>query len=271
MAKMALCVNKIEDIVALLKEENKTIDTYLVDREICEKPENQFLQIIPYVTFYNVDKENGKLNIIQYIRASKGNEDRLYAKTSIGFGGHIDNLMDISSSECCTLEDGATHFVMNKSELFATIFETANREIKEELGEELLNKLNIKFNIFDTAFFTGDMSEEVNKVHLGVSIPVELPEEQYKLFFDTIKINTEEIDKIDSMVVNLKNIIEEMNIDTVLNSVQNELKVKNNMEDWSLRVFDYITRKVIYNILKDVTYEDLITVSKEKEKNVVAQ
>ena len=71
------------------------------------------------------------------------------------------------------------------------------------------------------------------------------------------------------MVVNLKNIIEEMNIDTVLNSVQNELKVKNNMEDWSLRVFDYMTRKVIYNILKDVTYEDLVTIVKEKEKNVV--
>ena len=271
MVKMALCVNKIEDIIELLKEENKTIDSYLVSREICEKPENQFLQIIPYVTFYNVDKENGKLNIVQYIRASKGNEDRLYAKTSIGFGGHIDNLTDINFSERFALDDGSSHFVMNKSELFSTIFNTANREIKEELGEELLNKLNIRYYISDTAFFTGDMSEEVNKVHLGVSIPVELSKEQYKLFFDTIKINKEEIDKIDSMTVNLKNIIEEMNIDTVLNSVQNELKNQNNMEDWSLRVFDYVTRKVIYNILKDVTYEDLITVSKEKEKNVVAQ
>jgi len=266
MSKVALCIKNVNDIVNLLTNKNENIDTYLVNREICEKPENQFLQIIPYVTFYNVDKKNGKLNIIQYLRTSNGNEDRLYAKTSIGFGGHIDNILDISSSKCITMEDETEHFLMNKSELFTTIFSTANREIKEELGNEILNKINFKIDISDTAFFTGDLSEEVNKVHIGLSIPVELSEEQYKSFFDIIKINKEEIDKIDSMVINLKNIIEEMNIDTTLKIIQNELKEKNNLENWSLQVFDYLTRKVINKLLENIHYEDLIYISENKEK-----
>lgn len=263
--KRALCVNSMEDISNLIRGESETIDSSFVDRVICEDPNNKFLQVIPYVTFYTSKPAEGKIVFVQYLRAASGGDDRLLSKTSIGFGGHIDQLSDIKSTHANTAEDGTEHFVMSKQDLVDSMFTAAKRELMEELGINVLDVLGVSMDFNETAFFLGDQSEEVNQVHIGLSIPIKLTEEQFAKFFEIVQVNKAEIDSIDKMTLNVKSVIEEMDVTNTLGKIMRELKHKHNLEDWSTRVFDYISRKEIFIILKNVTYEDLYKISVEKE------
>lgn len=263
--KRALCINSMEDVSNLIRGEAETIDSSFVDREICENPNNKFLQVIPYVTFFTSSPIEGKVKFVQYLRVSSGGDERLVSKTSIGFGGHIDQLTDITSSYATTAEDGTEHFVMTKQELVTTMFTAAKRELIEELGVDILNILGVEMDFNETAFFMGDPAEEVNQVHLGLSIPIKLTEEQYTKLLETVQINKDEIESIDKMTLNIRHVVEEMDVTMTLNKIMRELKTKHNLEDWSCRVFDYITRKEIFIILKDVNYDDLYCLAVEKD------
>lgn len=263
--KRALCINSMEDISNLIRGESETIDSSFVDRVICEEPNNKFLQIIPYVTFYTSEPQDGKIKFVQYLRTASGGDDRLLSKTSIGFGGHIDQLSDIKASHATTAEDGTEHFVMTKQELVETMFIAAKRELVEELGVDVCNILGTEMDFNETAFFLGDQSEEVNQVHVGLSIPIKLTHGQYIRLFEIIKFNKEEIDNVSEMTLNIRHVVEEMDITMTLNKIINELKHKHNLEDWSCRVFDYISRKEIFVILKNVNYDDLYNIAKTKE------
>lgn len=262
--KQALCIKADTNLNDFINNKNETLDTFFVNRYICEKPENGFIQIIPYVTFYTTDVKNGKVTYVQYLRASTINEERLTAKTSVGFGGHIDQLEDITSTSVITSEDGTNHFIMNKEDLFKTVTKTANRELIEELGINVIEALNASINYNDCFFFSVNTDIDVNKVHVGFSIPVKLTQEQFDKFFEIVKINKDEIEDTSRMSINIKEIVEEMDITVTFNKISEELKNKYNLEDWSIGVINFITKKEISSIFKDVNYDDLVKIVEEK-------
>lgn len=264
--KRALCINSLEEISALIRGEAETIDSCLVTRDICEDPNNKFLQIIPYVVFYTPRYEEGKLVFIQYKRAAKGNEDRLLSKVSIGFGGHIDVLEEIKYVSSHVAEDTTIHFVMSKQDLIDTCITAAKRELTEELGSDILSTIGADLDFNESAFFMGDQSQPVNQVHLGLGLPVRLTEEQFNLFLVSAKINKEEIEVIDKMSANIRNIIEEMDVSATNSKIMNQLVQQHGFEDWSVRMFDYIVRKEIFLILRDINYDDLYRLSVSKQQ-----
>lgn len=264
--KRALCINSFEEISALVRGESETIDSCFVAREICEDPNNQFLQVIPYVTFYTANHAEGKLTFVQYKRAATGNEDRLLSKTSIGFGGHIDQLSDIKASSAHTAEDTTEHFVMSKQDLVDTCIIAAKRELLEELGCDVLGTLGVELNFDESAFFMGDARDPVNQVHLGLSFPVRLTEEQFVNLMAIVQINEAEIELIDKMTANIRHIVEEMDVSATNGKIMNQLVQQHGMEDWSVRVFDFIVRKEIFVILKDVNYDDLYRIAVAKQQ-----
>ena len=259
--KRALCVNNFGDLNMLITKESDTIDSCLVNREICEDPNNKFLQVIPYVTFYSNQPQTGEILFVHYRRAATGGEDRLLSKASIGFGGHIDSLDEIKYSTSHTAEDGTIHFTMTKDQLAESIFSAAKRELTEELGVDVIEQLGITFDFNSTAFFTGNQAEEVNQVHVGLSIPIELDIENLKKFISIVNINKEEIDTIDVMTVSVANIVEEMDITNTLEKVVNELRQKLNLEDWSCRMFSFIVRGKIYETFKSIGYFDMYSLA----------
>lgn len=263
--KLALCVNSLNDVSLLIRGESESIDTSLVNRDICENPDNKFLQIIPYVTFYTVFPEEGKLSFVQYKRASKITEDRLSAKTSVGFGGHIDKMDDIKYATSTTAEDSTIHFTMSEQDLIDTCLNTAKREIVEELGSDVLQTLNVELDFNESAFFMGDQREAVGQVHLGLSLPVELTNEQFESLLKISLINLDEIESIDKLSVNFNLIVEEMDITVTNSTIMNQLATHNNVEDWSNRVIDYIIRKVIFKLLENINYSDIYEVVKQKK------
>ena len=116
-------------------------------RYLEEAPE--FRQIIPYVMVKNGDKR------LFYRRGEAGGEERLHAKWSTGFGGHVD------------LADARTHG--EQIDLFKTVVEAAERELLEELG---------MIAMWGGCTFKGlivSNETEVDKVHLGVVLEVDGP------------------------------------------------------------------------------------------------
>lgn len=270
--KRALCINSFEEISALVRGEAETIDSCLVTRDICEKPENKFLQIIPYVTFFTAVPAEGKVIFLQYKRPDKGEgEERLAGKTSIGFGGHIDQDAEIKFQSSNVAEDTTIHYVMTKQDLIETCLACAKREVTEELGSDILGALGVQLDFNESAFFTGDMRDPVNQVHLGLSLPVKLTNEQFAKLMAIAKVNPEEIEVMDKMTANIRHIVEEMDVSATNGKIMQQLVQQHNVEDWSVRVFDFIIRKEIFIVLKDINYDDLYRLSVGKEQARAAQ
>jgi len=114
---------------------------WLGPRGILEK-DDAFRQIIPYVVF----RWRGEL--LSYVRSPAGGESRLHAKSSIGFGGHVD-------AEDCVFIDSSIN-------LDQTLGEAINREVREELGPDLqvIKKQCIGLLV--------DNKDAVGRVHLGL-------------------------------------------------------------------------------------------------------
>ena len=139
-------------------------------RCVMEKNYN-FKQIIPYITFISNNK------ILVYKRGSKGGEDRLHFKYSIGIGGHID------------LEEN------NKKDPFEVLIDGAIREVKEEIGIE------IKREDLKLKYFINDDSNDVGKVHFGIGFIVNSNFEkteigEKEIITDRKFLNFEEINNI---------------------------------------------------------------------------
>lgn len=270
--KKALCVNTYQDLAKLVNNELETVEAKLVDREICEKPENGLQQLIPYVVFYSLDAENGKLKFIQYLRPGQGEgEERLQGKTSIGFGGHIDQETEIVSSEIVLNDDGSTSYKMSLQNIMETAIKAGIREVKEELNIDLLQDIGDVISKNEIAFFHGNLEEEVNQVHTGISIPVKLTEEQFMKLKETAVFNEAEIEKLDILGINIDMIVEQMDITPTLNHVIEELVTKYNLEQWSTMMFNYLSRKEINDLMSEITYKDIVALSYAKQAQKMQQ
>lgn len=110
--------------------------------------DDSFLQPIPYIVLRDGDK------VLAYTRGATTGEERLHAKVSIGFGGHVD------LGDAVTDDQGVI-------DLAETMNIAAMRELEEELGfdprgfataDELLNW---------SAVIQVQGDELVDRVHLG--------------------------------------------------------------------------------------------------------
>ena len=127
-------------------------------RSEAEKDPN-FKQIIAYVLFVK-PKEDGSWTVLKYERTSKGGEERLHNKWSIGIGGH-----------------------MNDEDPNKDIDETVMREIDEELliesplaPDETSMLPGIELDVEPVLCgFVNEEASEVGTVHLGAVYVVVLP------------------------------------------------------------------------------------------------
>lgn len=270
--KQALCVPSFDQLTQLIKKEIPTVEATLVDREVCEQEDSGLQQLIPYVTFYAVDADAGKLKFIQYQRPDQGEgEERLAGKTSVGFGGHIDQESEIVSAETIVKEDGTKAYPMTLSDLSQTAFNCALREIKEELNLDLTDDLGLRLEDAETAFFIGDQSEEVNRVHTGFSMQFELSNEVFEKLRTTCVFSPDEIQKLDILGLRLDAIVEDMDITMTMRSILDNLTGNHGLEDWSAKIVNYVTRKVINQILSPVSYFDMVSVAKVRANALIAE
>jgi predicted NUDIX family phosphoesterase len=143
-------------------------EVWVGPRPVLEEDEN-FLQPIPYIV---VRRGN---QLLAYTRSSKGGEDRLHAKVSVGFGGHVD------AADLVVNGDGII-------DLRATLLDACSREIDEELGI-LLSSDTLSAVMKFTHLIQSD-ANAVDRVHIGFVGVLDLnslPEGKALKFEDTIE------------------------------------------------------------------------------------
>lgn len=275
--KTALSVLNNEDFNSFMSGESETLVTHMVDREICEKPENNYIQFIPYVVVYAIDPANGRANFFKYVRASNITEERLKDKFSVGIGGHIDTSDEITYSESVELPatDETSGIVasykMSRSDLIKTAFDNAKREVREELNE-LADVVIEKFDT-DQVQIVAFRSEadEVSKVHLAYMMPVELSMEQFMTLMDSSKVNKEEIADVGVLPINFGHILEDFEVSAGMTAMIDQVRENSDTEEWSLIAVDTICRSICRFFTDSLRYQDFVAMIEIKQQMAQAQ
>jgi len=265
-----LCLNSFEELSDLIRGESEIIEASFVDYDICNNPDNRYLQITPYVTFYTAIPSEGKILLIQYKRTAKDTEDSKPAEISFGFGGPVDLETEIEFQNSYVTEDTSTsyntHYELSKENLTATCLTTAKRKLSEQLGSDILSAIGADLDFNEAAFFPGDPRVPADQVRLGLAIPVKLTNEQFTKLIAIAEVKPEEIEILDKMTINIHHIVEEMDITVTNNKIMQQMRKEHNVEDWAVRVFDFVVRKEIGDIMKNINYSDLYRLSVAKEQ-----
>ncbi|MCE4956255.1 NUDIX domain-containing protein [Macrococcoides caseolyticum] len=148
----------IEDQKAL--EIYETLSKYEVKRRGDMEEDPSYKQLISYCILENENNE-----ILVYERLSGGGEARLHGLSSIGIGGHMNQLDD--------------------TQIEGVLLENAARELEEEVGVKNVNPQNL--NLIG---FINDDDNEVGRVHIGLVFKLKV--KQREVFVnetDTLKID----------------------------------------------------------------------------------
>ena len=148
----------IEDQRAL--EIYETLSKYTVKRRGDMEEDPSYKQLISYCILENEHDE-----ILVYERLSGGGEARLHGLSSIGIGGHMNELGE------ATIEN--------------VLLENAKRELEEEVGLE-----NINLNQLSLIGFINDDGNEVGRVHIGLVFKLKVQSKDVEVKeTDTLKID----------------------------------------------------------------------------------
>ncbi|PTH11931.1 DNA mismatch repair protein MutT [Staphylococcus capitis] len=115
------------------------LSEYEVKRRGDMEEDSTFKQLISYCLL-----ENEKGEILVYERLSGGGEERLHGQSSIGVGGHMNDVMGADS-------------------INEVLRVNAQRELEEEVGLAKEDSQNIEY-----LGFINDDNNEVGKVHMGI-------------------------------------------------------------------------------------------------------
>lgn len=115
------------------------LSEYEVKRRGDMEEDSKFKQLISYCLL-----ENEKGEILVYERLSGGGEERLHGQSSIGVGGHMNDVMGANS-------------------INEVLRVNAQRELEEEVGLAKEDSQNMEY-----LGFINDDNNEVGKVHMGI-------------------------------------------------------------------------------------------------------
>jgi len=216
---------------------------FMVPREEVEEDEN-YLQIIPYISFIFTSKDNTDIKFLMYKRGTSGGEGRLHNQYSLGFGGHIDEVPDIE-----TFNGDVSAAVTD------AVLKSIVREIKEELQFDL-NKIE-SLNLYDhihnktSLIHIYDSENKVDRVHLGLA-------STFTFSLDTYNVTIEQLKEIENFAT--EDCIEDLQLIDLLKLVElinntNENNQNDKLESWSVHVAMNAINELILN-REDVDYTD---------------
>ncbi|WP_154837470.1 NUDIX domain-containing protein [Staphylococcus sp. Marseille-Q1834] len=142
---------------------------YEVKRRGDMEEDPSYKQLISYCLLENENNE-----LLVYKRLSGGGEERLHGQSSIGVGGHMNDVVGAQSI----------------NEILRV---NAQRELEEEVGLSEQNSQNM-----DYIGFINDDTNEVGKVHIGVVFKIKVNSQDIEVKeTDTLKIEWVEQEKIE--------------------------------------------------------------------------
>lgn len=148
-----------------------TFKNYEVKRRGDMEEDPSYKQLISYCLLENENDE-----ILVYQRLSGGGEERLHGQSSVGVGGHMNNVVDADS-------------------INEVLRVNAQRELNEEVGLSEDRSQNMEY-----IGFINDDTNAVGKVHIGVVFKIKVKSSDVEVReTDTLKINWISQDEINDL------------------------------------------------------------------------
>lgn len=148
-----------------------TFKNYEVKRRGDMEEDPSYKQLISYCLLENENDE-----ILVYQRLSGGGEERLHGQSSVGVGGHMNNVVGADS-------------------INEVLRVNAQRELNEEVGLSEDRSQNIEY-----IGFINDDTNAVGKVHIGVVFKIKVKSSDVEVKeTDTLKINWVSQDEINDL------------------------------------------------------------------------
>ncbi|WP_145444392.1 NUDIX domain-containing protein [Staphylococcus hominis] len=148
-----------------------TFKNYEVKRRGDMEEDPSYKQLISYCLLENENDE-----ILVYQRLSGGGEERLHGQSSVGVGGHMNNVVGADS-------------------INEVLRVNAQRELNEEVGLSEDRSQNIEY-----IGFINDDTNAVGKVHIGVVFKIKVKSSDVEAReTDTLKINWVSQDEINDL------------------------------------------------------------------------
>lgn len=264
----ALTVKSYAELQQLVAGQVPTVEATLVDVAVANNVENGLQALNPYVVFYNMDVSAGKLKFIQFLRSAAPvaeGEERAPSPTAIGFGKNVETESQIQSTETIIGEDGNKSFAMSLQNIMDTMVAVGLTDVFEMIGLDVKTVLGDVIDFSQLAFFKSDVPMDELKVRVGIAIPVPLTAEQFELVRTSATLNPAFIEKLDTLGINIDRIVEEMDITPTIDNVIGELVGKYNLEAWSTMMFNYIVRKELHEMMKEISYQDIVALVNGKK------
>lgn len=148
-----------------------TFKNYEVKRRGDMEEDPSYKQLISYCLLENENDE-----ILVYQRLSRGGEERLHGQSSVGVGGHMNNVVGADS-------------------INEVLRVNAQRELNEEVGLSEDRSQNMEY-----IGFINDDTNAVGKVHIGVVFKIKVKSSDVEVReTDTLKINWISQDEINDL------------------------------------------------------------------------
>lgn len=148
-----------------------TFKNYEVKRRGDMEEDPSYKQLISYCLLENENDE-----LLVYQRLSGGGEERLHGQSSVGVGGHMNNVVGADS-------------------INEVLRVNAQRELNEEVGLSEDRSQNIEY-----IGFINDDTNAVGKVHIGVVFKIKVKSSDVEVReTDTLKINWVSQDEINDL------------------------------------------------------------------------
>ena len=269
-----LTVKNFKAVQDLINNQATSLETTFVDRSLVTGEEDAPVEIVPVVTLYSVTPDKTKLQIIQYVYPDRNAEQTEDDKPVAG-GSRVtflesmsfDNRLFIADTAVASIEDGdsgfETGYMFKQEDLNTTAFNYAKRALDSQLGVDL-DKLQADKDQAQVIYFMGNQDLPENRGRAGVGVLIKLDNNAFREMTKSIDPAPEDILEVGVLGLNLDALVEGMNVTPAIRETVSKLMNEHGLDAWGCQLVDYICHTTINDILKNITYGDLVQLSAAK-------
>ena len=303
--EFVLCIESPAVFNEVINDPSKLLKTYMVPRNICDKETSTLHQLVPCMSFFRLNSEEGTTDLVNYVHPIlEESEDlpennvsdvKASGRTSICFTRHITLEEDIvfekkTESDHLPLDTEefqtsneqpeekeiiqVTSYELSMEQLLETIKNVARREVKDKLNLDIEEDLNAEVGLHNTMVFKGKELNPVNKLHMALSVLVTLSDENFKKIIEESETSEDQIAKVSSIGIRYGTMLSNFNVESSIANVVEELKKERGLDDWSQVVLETLVKGVcqsLINLFDYPTIKKVADVRSEQIKDTVEQ
>jgi len=264
---LTLATRHFDQINDLISGKIPHLDFQLVERAVCEDPNNGWVELIPYSSVSCYDPNSGDIKFLGYQTHQAGEDDLVpqLTSTSVGFGSTV---WTEDAVYCTSMEGEGLDRVyrMSATDLLHSGLDLCKRQWIADIGFDPIEESGIDPNetIRFSFFRHADDSEEAS-TKFGLDIPVLVSPEYMAEALQKCKLV--EGRDLKEFVLCAGQILMSFDVSEVGSSVIRRMAEEHKVDPWSVQVISRRLLEYVEIVRSSVSYSDIIEAVK---RNITA-